>query len=166
MGRELATAEGPPPVSPEALRKIPRHTAAKLLAWRMHESPDAAVSADHRPVPPAETPPASRAARPAAITVVCVINLLGVLFLLPFLFTVTIPKTGSWHPWYLAAGGLVSLVATAGLWRMKRWAFFTWLAYAAVDQAVLLSNRIWEPASLVIPLVFIAIIAVYYKRLV
>lgn len=125
----------------------------------MHEGPVLVESVGELPAP------ASPERRPVAITVICIVNVLASIFLLPFLFTVTIRQTGCWYHWYMAVGGLLGLIVTLGLWKMKRWAFFCYLAYGVFDQAGLLAKGIWSAASLVVPLIFIGIVALYYKQL-
>jgi len=107
--------------------------------------------------PPSVEPVEAASARPTAITVVCVIGFIGALLAVPLVFTDIARKTGPWYPPYLAFGALVGFVCMVGLWKMRKWAVFTYTGLAALNQIVLLTMGLWNIFSLLIPGIVIAI---------
>ena len=97
------------------------------------------------------------AARPVAITVICILGFIGVALTLPLLFSATAAGIGSWYPPFLGLSTAVGLVCMIGLWKMKKWAVFLYTALVAVCQVVLLSMGLWSVFSFLVPVVIIAI---------
>lgn len=137
----------------------------------MQESPDQteASSNPYRPpVAPHEplvVPPALPPQRPLPITIVCIVGVLGILMVMPIVFSQAARNIGGWYPPFLALSGVVGSSCLYGFWKMRRWAFFTYIAMAVIGQTVMFAKGVWMPSSPVAPLVFIGIVALYYKRL-
>lgn len=96
-------------------------------------------------------------ARPTSITVICVIGFVGAIATVLMLFSGITRSIGAWYPPYLAFSSLVGLVCFIGLWRMKKWAAYTYAGFAGLTQIVLLVMGLWNLASLIIPGIVIAI---------
>ena len=105
---------------------------------------------------PIETTTAS-ASRPTVITVICVIGFIGGLFTIPLIFTDIARNIGAWYPPYLAFSAVVGLSCMIGLWKMRRWAVFTYAGFAVLNQVVMLTMGIWNVFALLIPGIVIAI---------
>ena len=106
--------------------------------------------------PPIETTTAITS-RPAAITVICVIGFIGGLFTIPLIFTDIARNIGAWYPPYLAISAVLGFVCMVGLWKMRRWAVFTYAGFVALNQVVMLAMGIWNVFALLIPGIVIAI---------
>ena len=96
--------------------------------------------------------------RSITITVLCVIMLIGGLLSIPLIFSAGARNIGAWYPPYLAFSSLVGLVCMVGLWKMRRWAVFTYTAFVALNQIVLFAMGIWNILALLIPGIFIGVI--------
>jgi hypothetical protein len=93
---------------------------------------------------PFEPPRAeSQASEPAAVTVA-------------LLFSSIPGSIGPWYPPLLGFSAVVGLACMVGLWRMKKWAVYTYTAFALCNQVVLLVMGIWGATALVIPALVIA----------
>lgn len=71
----------------------------------------------------------------------------------------------SWYPLFLllyAAGAVVGLI---GLWKLKRWGFWVYLAVLASEQAVLIVIGSWISFALFIPALLGIATAAHYKIL-
>lgn len=95
--------------------------------------------------------------RPTLITVLCVLGFIGGLITVPMIFTDTSRSMGAWYPPYLALCAVVGFVCMVGLWKMRRWAVFTYSGLVAVNQIVMFAMGIWTIFALVIPGIFIAL---------
>jgi hypothetical protein len=96
-------------------------------------------------------------ARPVAITVICIIGFIGAAISLPLIFSAAAAGIGSWYPPFLGLSAVVGLICMIGLWKMKKWAVFLYTAMVVVSQVVLLSTGFWNPFSLLLPAIVIAI---------
>ncbi len=106
------------------------------------------------------TPPPSATtttSRPTAITVICVIGFIGGLFVIPLIFTDIARNIGAWYPPYLAFSAVVGFVCMVGLWKMRRWAVFTYTGLVALNQIVMLAMGARNVFALLIPGFVIAI---------
>lgn len=110
-----------------------------------------------------ETPPPientlATASRPTSITVICIIGLIGGLFTIPLIFTNIARNIGAWYPPYLAFTAAAGFVCMVGLWKMKRWAVFTYTGLVALNQVVMLAMGIWNVFALLIPGIIIVMV--------
>lgn len=114
--------------------------------------------------PPIETT-ATSASRPTAITVICVIGFIGGLFTIPLIFTDIARNIGAWYPPYLAVSGVVGFVCMVGLWKIRRWAVFTYTGFVALNQIVMLAMGVWSVFALLIPGIVIAIGFIHLSKM-
>src|SRR3954466_14369365 len=105
------------------------------------------------------------AARPVAITVICILGFIGAAVTLPLIFSATAAMIGSWYPPFLGLSALVGLICMIGLWKMKKWAVFLYTALVVVCQIVLLSTGLWNAFSLLVPAIIIAIAFAYLSKM-
>lgn len=101
--------------------------------------------------------PAEKAKRPVAITIICVVGLLGAAIAVPLIFSSAAQSVGAWYPPYLALCSVVGLACMVGLWMMKKWAAFLYTGMTAVNQVVLLAMGVWNPLALVLPLIVVVV---------
>src|SRR5215471_299689 len=88
-------------------------------------------------------PPPLPAVRPVAITVICVLGIIGAFFAIPMVFTDIARQIGAWYPPYLALSAVIGDICMFGFWKMRRWAVFTYTAFCAINQMVLLLTGHW-----------------------
>jgi len=103
------------------------------------------------------SPPAEKAKRPIAITVICVIGFIGAALAVPLVFSATARGIGAWYPPYLALCSVVGFACMVGLWMMRKWAVFLYTGMTAVNQVILLAMGVWNPLALVLPLIVVVV---------
>ena len=103
--------------------------------------------------------------RPVAITVICILGFIGAALSIPLIFSSTASSIASWYPPLLGLSAVVGLICMIGLWKMKKWGVFLYTAMAAVIQVVLFSTHLWTPASLIFPVIIIAIGFAYLSKM-
>jgi hypothetical protein len=114
--------------------------------------------------PPIETT-ATSTSRPTAITVICILGFIGGLLTIPFIFTNIARNIGAWYPPYLAFSAVVGFVCMVGLWKMRRWAVFTYTGFVALNQIVMLAMGVWSVFALLIPGIVIAIAFTHLSKM-
>jgi hypothetical protein len=95
--------------------------------------------------------------RTIPITIICILMFAGFGASLPLLISGTARTVGAWYPPYLVLSSVIGLVCMVGLWKMRRWAVFTYTAFVVMNQAVLLSMGVWNGFAL-IPAIVVAIL--------
>ena len=109
--------------------------------------------------------PTSPSKRPIAITVICVLAVIGVLFTIPLIFSESAASFGEWYPPFLALSCVVGAACTVGFWLMRRWAVYLYAGFLCVSQIVLLAMGAWNIVALVIPVAVVIIGFVYLPRM-
>lgn len=107
----------------------------------------------------------SKAKRPTPITVICIIGFIGVLLSVPLVFSSIAQQVGDWYPPYLGFSAVVGLACMIGLWMMKKWAAYTYTAFVALNQVVLLTMDVWNVMALLIPAVVIFFALKYLPKM-
>ena len=74
--------------------------------------------------------------RPTAITIICILGFIGAAFTIPMIFSDLAAQVGSWYPPFLGLSAVVGLVCMLGLWKMKKWAAYTYIVFVALNQRV------------------------------
>jgi hypothetical protein len=103
--------------------------------------------------------------RPTAITVICVIGFTGAAFTIPMIFSDIAGQIGSWYPPYLGFSAVLGLVCMIGLWKMKKWAAYTYTGFVALNQLVLLAMGVWNIMALIIPGIVIGITLAHVNKM-
>jgi hypothetical protein len=106
--------------------------------------------------------------RPVAITVICVLGFVGaglMIIVLPFIFAKLDRMIGGWYPPYLAFSSIVGLACMIGLWKMKKWAAYTYTAMTVLNQIVMLAMGVWNVFALLVPAIVIAIALYHVKKM-
>jgi hypothetical protein len=111
------------------------------------------------------SPPASPSKRPIAITAICVLSGMGILFTIPLIFSEAAASIGAWYPPFLAVSAVVGAACTVGFWLMRRWAVYLYTGVLCVSQIVLLAMGVWSIVALLIPLVVVIIGFIYLPRM-
>ena len=100
--------------------------------------------------------PAARA-RAVAITVICVIGVIGILATFLIMFSETARHIAPWYLPLLVVSAVIGLASFIGLWMMRRWGLYLYTALSAAVQAILLTGGLWQPKALLLPAIVIAI---------
>lgn len=103
--------------------------------------------------------------RPTAITVTCVIGFIGAAFTIPLIFSNIAGQIGSWYPPYLGLSAVLGLICMIGLWKMKKWAAYTYTGFVVMNQVVLLAMGVWNVMALIIPGIVIGIALAHVNKM-
>ncbi len=101
--------------------------------------------------------------RPIAITVICVLGFIGVLFVVPIALSAQASAIANWYPPYLIFASIVGIICFIALWKMKAWGVYTYALFVVVNQITLITIGLWTISSLAIPAIVVAI-GVYYLK--
>jgi hypothetical protein len=101
--------------------------------------------------------------RPTAILVMCILNIIGALFVVPLVFSNTALRIGTWYPAFLGASTIVGLLCTIGYWKMKKWAVYTYASLFIVGQIIMILTGIWTISSVIFPAIFLLILMNYFN---
>lgn len=106
--------------------------------------------------------------RPLAITVICILGFIGAAIAIPVIFLVLPRQTIQIVPWYsgyLVLSTLVGLTCMIGLWKMKKWAAFAYLAFVLLNQVILINLGAWSIKSIIMPAVVIGIAFYHFDKM-
>ena len=84
--------------------------------------------------------------------------LAGLGIALPLFITGSARAVGEWYPPFLVVSCVIGLVCLVGLWKMRRWAVYTYALFVAANQIVLWTMGAWKISALLGPTIFIAIL--------
>jgi hypothetical protein len=112
-----------------------------------------------------ESLPASPSRRPIAMTAICVLSGMGILFTIPLIFSEAAASIGAWYPPFLAASAAVGAACTVGFWLMRRWAVYLYTGVLCLSQIVLLAMGAWNIVALLIPLAVVMIGFIYLPHM-
>ena len=112
-----------------------------------------------------ESLPASPSRRPIAMTAICVLSGMGILFTILLIFSEASASIGAWYPPFLAASAAVGAACTVGFWLMRRWAVYLYTGVLCLSQIVLLAMGAWNIVALLIPLAVVIIGFIYLPHM-
>lgn len=106
--------------------------------------------------------------RPAVITAVCVWGFLGVAGGVTQQFAPFVKSAGAWFQIYFALNTLLTLIASIGLWKMKRWGALLYISLTIIYQVAIwrtgvIPTRILALAAVVSGAVVVLVISQYRK---
>jgi Ankyrin repeats (3 copies)/Ankyrin repeat len=118
-------------------------------------------------LPPGQTPTVSEpTGRPLLITIICILGFIGVVSNLILLFNEY--QTASWDHDRVGFGMILTIglaICFVGLWRMRAWALAGYITIQVLGAMVLASLHTLTFSQLILPIVFIAILLKYIKRM-
>ena len=103
--------------------------------------------------------------RPIAITIICIIGFIGAALTLPLFFSDVMRTLPSWYPALLGVSAVIGLACMIGLWMMQKWAVYTYTAFTAIGQVILIATGLWNPWTLIVPAIIIAVMFGYLSRM-
>jgi hypothetical protein len=103
---------------------------------------------DEQPVP---------AGRSGDIEIICALGLLVALFVIPQSLAAVLREGASWRSLLGVTFPLVFAACLIGLWRMRRWAVFTYAGVWALSQILLVSMGQWSVLTVPVPALVIAV---------
>ena len=103
--------------------------------------------------------------RPKRITALCILGFIGFPSTCWLLVSGGAKILGVWFSLWLALSAVIGLVSFLGLWKMRRWGMYPYVAFFLINQVILLLTHLWNIGSLIIPLVVILIMASSYKEM-
>lgn len=110
--------------------------------------------------------------RPLLITLMCVFFAVGIIsglagLLIPSVYeqfvAPMLEQYPSWYRYLMMVNIFTSLACVVGLWLMKRWSVFLYVASAVVNQIAAVSMGEWIISSLLMPAIVIAIMVKFYS---
>src|SRR6218665_1996893 len=107
----------------------------------------------------------TKASRLVAITFVCTVAFVWASLSIPFIFFSGSKTIGGWYPPYLAFTVVASYVSAFGIWSMKKWGVYAYLAFNIINQVVLISMGMWTLFSILIPAIVIGVTYTHLKNM-
>jgi len=107
----------------------------------------------------------SQPKRPIAITIVCIIGFIGVLFSIPLMISNVAASIGLWFQIHLGLSVIIGLICFIGMWRMKKIAVYAYAVFVILNQLILLSSGNWNLAGILIPALVVGITLYYVKAM-
>lgn len=105
---------------------------------------------------------AEKPKRPSSITLIGVLAIYAGLLSFYFVFREDIQGLGLGNTLFFILGGIIFLVCGIGFWMMKKWAVYTYMGFAIIDQIILLLIGRWNLIGLLIAII---VIYVGYRHL-
>lgn len=103
--------------------------------------------------------------RPALITFICVFSFIGALMALPAIVSSFGSDLGNGMPIYIAISTMIGLVGMFGLWKLRLWGLYLYIAITVLTQVVLISMGAWSVYGLIVPNLIIFTGFKYKKQL-
>jgi hypothetical protein len=103
--------------------------------------------------------------RPAAITFACTAAFVWAFLSIPLIFFSSSKLIGAWYPPYLGFTVVASFAGVCGIWIMKKWGFYVYLAFNIINQVVLISMCMWTLFSILIPAIVIGVAYTHLKNM-
>ena len=102
--------------------------------------------------------------RPAILTFLCILGLFFCFLGIILVFSPEVQAKGRLFAVYFSLNFTLLPIFLGGFWMMRKWAFWAYAAFFPIDQAAGLLLHVWSPQSLM-PLIFLAVAAIYYRRM-
>ncbi|WP_017730756.1 hypothetical protein [Nafulsella turpanensis] len=105
--------------------------------------------------------------RPLPITIICILGLIGAVVSLPGILSGSpqIKELGEWFHYHLAISTIFGFCCFLGLWSMKRWALYLYSGILLINQIILLIVGLWNPSSLILPLLVVIFGVAYFHKM-
>jgi len=103
--------------------------------------------------------------RPTAITVICELGFIEVVFAIRLFYPDISGQIGSWYPFYLGLSAFIGLLCMIGLWQMKKWAVYAYIGFVGLNQIVFLTLGIWNVMALIIPAIVVSVALTHLKKM-
>jgi hypothetical protein len=105
------------------------------------------------------------ASRPAVLTAVALVQFAAGVFLPLVALSDFSQKVGAWYPPYLIFTATVSVASAIGVWRLRRWGAYTYMAFISFDLIVDLTVGTFIPWGLVVPGLVIVVLLTNFQSL-
>ena len=106
-----------------------------------------------------------RAKRPPVITVICILGFLEAIIEAPFIFSPEAQQIGSWYPPYGGLYTVLMLVCMIGLWKMKKWAAYTYTGSEVLNQIILIAMGLWTVWALPVVAVYVFFVLKHVSKM-
>lgn len=107
----------------------------------------------------------SKTKRPLIISIICIVGLIGAFLAIPMIFTKTAREINQYYPLVLVFSTVVGIISMIGLWKMKKWAVYTYASLVVFNQIVLLLLHQWHYLSLIVGVVIVSIAFYHIKKM-
>ena len=82
--------------------------------------------------------------RPMVLSILCGLGFVGCFLKMILIISPVVQSHGQLYAVYLCLSSVLLIGCLAGIWLMKRWAFWAFLAYAVMDQWVYWQMGYWD----------------------
>ena len=103
--------------------------------------------------------------RPLALTIVCLLGLIGPFVTAALMFSPEVQQVGVWYPPYLGFAAIITLTCMIGLWMMRKWAAYTYTGFVVLSQVLLLTMGLWNLTTLLVPALVVFIALMYVSKM-
>jgi len=103
--------------------------------------------------------------RPTAITVICILGFIRAMSSIPVIILDFAEGMVNWYLPYLGLEGVIGFFCMVGVWKMKKWAVFTYAGFVGLNQIVYLTMENWDITVLFIPAIVVGISLAYIKKM-
>ena len=104
--------------------------------------------------------------RPALITIICLLAFFGTVGTVRMVFFSPVAREfGAWFPFYFFLHGILVLVASIALWKMKKWGVYLYIFTIIEAQFALMIIGIWGILSLVLFSGLLAVLLYYLPEM-
>ena len=112
-----------------------------------------------------EAPAPALKKRPVIITVICILGCLGLLFIIPIIFSGYASQIAPWYPAFLGFSVILGIISLIGFWMMRVWGLYLYCLNFVIGEIVLAVTGLWTIGSLIWPLVIVIIGFSYRGRM-
>jgi hypothetical protein len=102
--------------------------------------------------------------RPGILTFFCILGFIICFLGMILVISPEVQARGKLFAVYFSLNFAFLAVCLGGLWLMRQWAFWAYVGYFVVNQAVSFAFQVWSPQTLM-PLILLAVAVVYYRRM-
>jgi hypothetical protein len=99
------------------------------------------------------------------LRILCVAGWFGAFGNIFQIYSPPVWQVGAWFPAYICVSTTVLVVALGGLWALRRWAIALYALYAVINQSVCLLLHQWSSAILILPVLTLAAVCFYYRKM-
>lgn len=103
--------------------------------------------------------------RPAVVTVLCAVGLVCSVCSAPMIFSEGARVVGDWYQVSLGWLLVASLIGVAGMWQMRRFGVYLYVAAAVVGQLLLVYNDGWLFTDIIYPAVYCGVALTQVRRM-
>jgi hypothetical protein len=103
--------------------------------------------------------------RPAAITGICVLGVIGVAGIAWLVSTGALRGAPDWYVILLAVSVIVNIAAMVGMFMMRKWGAYLYAGMFVIGQIVLFTTGLWGIQTAIVPLIVTIVALTHVGRM-